>query len=142
MYREYSKYHLNYSTIHEFFSATCRRYWYLPHVPKKIMNGRILQMIFEIFPIHFWSGSISPPKPSLKIGTANAICWNSLGLFKDYGLDHIFKEYCFFCFSVWKWFCETSQNFNSFRQKKWKKKCVNDWTSCNFSNRSFSFLHI
>ena len=23
-------------------------------------------------------------KPSLKIGTANAICWNSLGLFRDY----------------------------------------------------------
>jgi hypothetical protein len=26
----------------------------------------------------------------LKIGTANAICWNYLGLFRDYGLDHIF----------------------------------------------------
>jgi hypothetical protein len=30
------------------------------------------------------------PKPSLKIGTANAICWNSLGLFRDYGLNYIF----------------------------------------------------
>ena len=24
------------------------------------------------------------PKPSLKIGTVNTICWNSLGLFKDF----------------------------------------------------------
>ena len=24
------------------------------------------------------------PKPSLKIGTVNDICWNSLGLFRDY----------------------------------------------------------
>ena len=31
-------------------------------------------------------------KPSLKIGTANAICWNSLGLFRDYGLNYIFFE--------------------------------------------------
>ena len=29
-------------------------------------------------------------KPSRKIGTANAICWNSLGLIRDYGLKHIF----------------------------------------------------
>ena len=29
-------------------------------------------------------------KPSLKIRTANAICWNSLGLFRDYGLNYIF----------------------------------------------------
>ena len=32
----------------------------------------------------------SRPKPSLKIRTASAICWNYLGLFRDYGLDHIF----------------------------------------------------
>ena len=39
------------------------------------------------------------PKPSLKIGTANAICWNSLGLFREYGLNHIFfrnKTFLFF----------------------------------------------
>ena len=39
------------------------------------------------------------PKPSLKIRTANAICWNSLGLFRDYGLNHIFWGMTFFCFS-------------------------------------------
>ena len=32
------------------------------------------------------------PKPSLKIGTANAICYNSLGLFRDYGQNHIFVK--------------------------------------------------
>ena len=29
-------------------------------------------------------------KPSLKIRTANAICWIYLGVFRDYGLDNIF----------------------------------------------------
>ena len=44
---------------------------------------------FIWFPVRkacVWSG----PKPSLKIGTAKrAICWNYLGLFRDYGLNHI-----------------------------------------------------
>ena len=31
-----------------------------------------------------------PPSPSLKIGIANAIYWKSLGLFRDYGLNHFF----------------------------------------------------
>ena len=35
-------------------------------------------------------------KPSLKIRTASAICWNYLGLFRDYGLDHIFLGIFFF----------------------------------------------
>ena len=38
-------------------------------------------------------------KPSLKIGAANAICLNSLGLYGDYGFDHIFlrnKTFLFF----------------------------------------------
>ena len=38
-------------------------------------------------------------KTSLKIGAANAICWNSLGLFRDYGLNYIFfrnKTFLFF----------------------------------------------
>ena len=38
------------------------------------------------------------PKPSLKIGAANAICWNSLGLFRDYGLDYSFFRNDFFLF--------------------------------------------
>ena len=59
------------------------------------------------------------------MGHRSALCWNYLGLFRDYGLDHIFFRYKTFSFfrikfsaSVWKrilW----SQNFNlfsSFRQ--------------------------
>jgi hypothetical protein len=38
----------------------------------------------------------------LKIGTAKAICWNYLGLFRDYGLDHIFLGIKLFCFLKWK----------------------------------------
>ena len=63
-------------------------------------------------------------KPSLKIGTANAICWNSLGLFRDCSLNYIFlgkKTFLFFKIESWnfphlfeKEFRETSQNFNSF----------------------------
>ena len=38
-------------------------------------------------------------KPSLKIRTANAICWIYLGIFRDYGLKNIFfrnKTFLFF----------------------------------------------
>ena len=38
-------------------------------------------------------------KPLMKIGTANPICWNYLGLFRDTSLDHIFfsnKTFLFF----------------------------------------------
>ena len=66
------------------------------------------------------------PKPSLKIGTANSICWRSLGLFRDYDLNHIFfrnKTVLFFKIESWnlqhlfkREFCETSQNFSSFEQ--------------------------
>ena len=39
------------------------------------------------FPLGLNPGQLrQKPKPSLKNGTANAICWNSLGLFRDYGL--------------------------------------------------------
>ena len=71
------------------------------------------------------------PKPSLKIGTANAICWNSLGLFRDYGLNYIFfrNKTIFFKIESFnfqhlfeKEFRETSQNFNSIRQRIEKMK--------------------
>ena len=52
---------------------------------KKVQNQTCLTEM-EIFRNHARTGA----KPSLKIGTANAICWNSLGLFRDYGLNHIF----------------------------------------------------
>ena len=63
-----------------------------------------------------------PPKPSLKIRTANAIFWIYLGC--TYGLKNIFfrnKTFLFLKIESWKFqhlfeieFRETSQNFNSF----------------------------
>ena len=50
------------------------------------------------FLLHLFWG-IQLPKPSLQIGTANAICWNSLGLFWDYGLNYILLGIKLFCFS-------------------------------------------
>jgi hypothetical protein len=42
---------------------------------------------------------MADPKLSMKIGTANTICWNLNGL-KDYGIDHIyFIEIKLLCFS-------------------------------------------
>ena len=48
---------------------------------------------------HCWEqGSLTifcrrlPTKPLLKIRTTNAVCWNHLGLSRDYGLNHIFLE--------------------------------------------------
>ena len=34
-----------------------------------------------------------------KLGQQSAICWNSLGLLWDYGLDHVFLRIKLFCFS-------------------------------------------
>ena len=49
----------------------------------------------EIAPVFFQSF----PKASLKIRTATAIFWNYLGLFRNYGLDHIFcRNKTFFVF--------------------------------------------
>ena len=52
----------------------------------------------------WWNAIMSKAKPSLKIGTANAICWNSLGLFRNYSLNHIFfrnKTFLFFKIEHW-----------------------------------------
>jgi hypothetical protein len=59
-----------------------------------------------------------------KLGHRSAVCWNYLGLFRDYGLDHIFlrnKTFLFFKIESWNCqhlfkngVCEISQNFNSF----------------------------
>ena len=52
-------------------------------------------------------------KPLLKIGTANAICWNSLGLFRDYGLNCIiFRNETFLFFKV------ESRNFQYLFEKE------------------------
>ena len=43
-------------------------------------------------------------KPSLKIRTANTIYWNSLGLFRDYGLNYIFfRNKTFLLFKIESW---------------------------------------
>ena len=93
-------------------------------------------------------------KPSLKIRTASAICWNYLGLFRDYGLDHIFfrnETFLFFKIDNWnflhlfeKEFRETSQNFNSFslfRQfffSNFSIGCLIEMKFCQVSQKSFS----
>ena len=100
------------------------------------------------------TGCMDISKPSLKIGTANAICWNSLGLFRDYGLNYIFFtnktflffkiESCNFQHLFKKEFRETSQNFNSIRQpieKKENNNCLNKLNEFKFfevSRNSFS----
>ena len=71
--------------------------------------------------VSWFSGYITP-KPSLKSGTANAICWNSLGIFRDYEPKSYFfrnKTILFFKIECWnfehlfvKEFRETSQDFN------------------------------
>ena len=80
------------------------------------------------------------PKPSLKIGTAIAICWNSLSLFRDYGLNYTFfrnKTFLFFKIESWnfqhlfeKEFRETS--FSSFRQFLFPFFLSVVWLSWNF----------
>ena len=72
-----------------------------------------------------------------KLGQQNAICWNSLGLFRDYGLNFFFfrnKTFLFFKIESWnfqhlfeKVFRETSQNFNSIRQRIQKIKIKIVW---------------
>ena len=68
-----------------------------------------------------------------KLGQQSAICWNSLCLFRDYGLYRIFfrnKTFLFFKIESWNFqdlfkqeLRETSQNFKLIRQEiSWKTK--------------------
>ena len=76
-------------------------------IPPLSLFEHFLRILFFWFVISFFSCFIpklldllmSNPKPSLQIGTPNAICWNSLGLFRDYGLKYIFLGIKLFCFS-------------------------------------------
>ena len=80
------------------------------------------------------------PKSSLKIGTANAICWNSLGLFRDYSLNYILLTIKLF----FKEFRETSQNLNSIRQwiENMEIKIVwMSWMSWNFVRVHETLFH-
>ena len=69
-------------------------------------------------------------KPSLKIGTTNAICWNSLGLFREsWNFQHLFE----------KGFRETSQSFNSIRQQIENMEITIVWMS--WMSWSFERFH-
>ena len=62
--------------------------------------SRLLRMeCWKIAPKSISKQAYSQAKTSLKSGTANAICWNSLGLFRDYGLNYNFLGIFCFCFS-------------------------------------------
>ena len=80
-----------------------------------------------------------------KLGHQSAICWNSLGLYRDYSLNNIFsrnKTFLFFKIESWnfqdlfeKEFRETSQNFisfSSFRQFLFPFFLSVVWLSWNF----------
>ena len=65
---------------------------------------------------YFGLGPIPRPKSSLKIRTASAICWNYLGLFRDYGLEYIFLGIKLFWFSRQK-----AENFSICLEKYFLK---------------------
>ena len=68
-----------------------------------------------------------------KIGTANAICWNSLGLFRDCSLNFIFfriKTYLFFE-HLWKKSSWNLAKFQTTNTKYRNENCLNDENSQN-----------
>ena len=67
--------------------GTAEPYSFLPKIYHPIVNGGANFTHFEHANYFF---SSNKPKPSLKIRTANAIFWISLGIFRDYGLKNIF----------------------------------------------------
>ena len=91
-----------------------------------------------------WKKCYMYPKPLLKIGTANAICWDSLGLFRNYDLNYIFLGIKLFCFStsVWKRISWNLTKFqNSIRQRIQNMEIEiawMSWMSWNFVRNSFS----
>ena len=101
-----------------------------------------------------WNAIMSKAKPSLKIGTANAICWNSLGLFRDYSLNYIFfrnKTFLFFKIESWNFQHlfekKISWNLTQFQlnqtrdRKNGNKNCLNELNElkfCEVSRNCFS----
>ena len=64
-----------------------------------VSNGENPPKIILLVVIMFSNSTLPSTKPSLKIRTSNAICWNSLGLFRDCGLNYIsfmHKTFLFF----------------------------------------------
>ena len=72
----------------------------------------------------YWYRWTMNQKLHLKLRQQSAICWNSLALFRENGLNYIFfrnKTFLFFKIESWNFqqlfeieFRETSHNFNSF----------------------------
>ena len=97
--------------------------------------------------------------PRWKLGQQNAICWNYLGLFRDYGLEHIFfknKTFLFFKIESWNFqpvWKKKSWNFTKFQLnqttsiekleiKIGNKNCLNmlnELKFCEVSNRCWKF---
>ena len=64
-----------------------------------VSNGENPPKIILLVVIMFSNSTLPSTKPSLKIRTSNAICWNSLALCRDYDLNYIFfLEKNFFVF--------------------------------------------
>ena len=57
----------------------------------------------------------SRPRPSLKIWSASTIFWNSLGLFRDYGVNYIFYRNNYFIFEIESW------NFQHLFEREFRK---------------------
>ena len=116
--------------------CTAEPYSFLQKIYHPIVNGGANFTHFEHANYFF---SSNKPKPSLKIRTANAIFWTSLGIFRDYGLNNIFlgiKLFLFFKIESWNFqylfvneVCETSQKFNSIKQPIEKMKITIVWMS-------------
>ena len=148
------------------YKAETRFSWRFLHVVHASCGQAIYQQS-SVFGVQFvftallvqcphYSGKWFIPKPSLKIRTANAICWNSLGLFIDYGLNYIFvrnKTFLFFeieswklLASVWKlilWNLTKFQLNQTTKRKNRNSNCLNELNElkfCEVSRNSFSSL--
>ena len=55
--------------------------------------------------IFYWHNWVMSLDQNLckKLGLQSAICWNSLGLFKDYSQNHLFLEIELFCYKIEGW---------------------------------------
>ena len=119
-------------------------FWNLKDIYEYISDTHILYLWGSLISVQGNDFMIFLSKPSLKIRTPNAICWNYRDLFRDYGLNYIFFRNKPFFFKKESWnfqhlfekeFRESSQNFNSIRQwieKKEIKIVWITWMSWNF----------
>ena len=104
-----------------------------------------------IFSYAIWFvGSLHQNLPG-KLGQPSAICWNSLGLFRDYGLNYIFfRNKTFLFFKIESWNLKTFQliqlgqtifiSIFSIRCLIELKFCEVSRNSFQTDSKSFSFL--